>query len=267
MPPPSHFTFLRKGGNDHVIIPFPVPPSIKCGLCLLARGGGPWATEERQALARKHLREKHDGMAMIFKCSRCGDEFASLHGGRRHNPCRRSIAPSPNPPTLNAPTRSRLSVSPGAITTTTSTSTPTSRASVSPRSQVDPTFAPSYVSGNKLIMLYPGRPSRCPFEQCETSFTSFDTLSGAMSSMHRHLFEAHGVKASKFWRCSICGEEDTGLKMNGHYRRCLNSRPSTSPAHPSTRTDATNVGQETDEPSMACQLYGWLGSRRANIPP
>ena len=46
-------------------------------------------------MAQKHLKEKHDGLALKFKCARCGDEFASLHGGRRHYPCRRSIAPSP----------------------------------------------------------------------------------------------------------------------------------------------------------------------------
>ena len=215
MPPkPKPFILVLDEAAHSFFIPYPVPPTLKCGLCLKKRGGGPWSTEERQALARTHAKDKHEGTVTKFRCTKCNETFESSHGGRKHNQC----------------------------------STPTSRASVSPRLQVDSTFAPSYVSGNKLIMMYPGRPSRCPFEQCETSFTS--TLSRAMNSMHRHLFEAHGVKASKFWRCSICGEEDIGLKMNGHYRRCLNNRSPTSPALPSARTDAINDVQETDAPSM-----------------
>ena len=237
MPPPPHHTLSRRSGYDHVVIPFPVPPSIKCGLCPLARGGGPWKTEERQALARKHLKEKHDGLALKFKCVRCGDEFASLHGGRRHNPCRRSIAPSPitTAPT-NSPANSRLSARAGANPNM----TPLIGPSASPCSRSDITFAPSFVNGDKLIMMYPGRPSQCPVAQCADEFTSFDTLSGAMNSMHRHLHEAHGLKAVKFWRCSICGVEDTGLRMNVHYKRCSRTRASNSPASTTERTVLSN---------------------------
>ena len=88
-------------------------------------------------------------------------------------------------------------------------------------SPVDATFAPSFLSENRIILLYPGRPSRCPLQHCPEGFTTFDTLTGTMTSIHRHLHESHRIKADKFWRCSICGQEDTGLRMNGHYKRCL----------------------------------------------
>ena len=212
MPPPPHFMITRKVGYDHVVIPFPVPPSLKCGLCLKPRGGGPWRTEERQANARRHLLEKHNGLGLKYKCTKCRDEFESSHGGRMHNPCRRSIAPTPSPipsrTNTSSPAISRLCANSGASLNATPLTG--AGASASPGSRADLTFAPSFLIDGKLILLYPGEPSRCPMDQCAEEFVTFDKRTGAMTSMHRHLHEAHGVKAVKFWRCSICGVEENG---------------------------------------------------------
>ena len=150
-----------------------------------------------------------------------------------HNPCRRSAHPA----------------------------TPSS---MTPTSPVDATFAPSFLSENRIILLYPGRPSRCPLQHCSEGFTTFDTLTGAMTSIHRHLHESHLIKADKFWRCSICGLEDTGLRMNGHYKRCLRiqNAPISEP-QPSSRSESstplsprTTVTHETRLTTTPPQLPG-----------
>ena len=130
---------------------------------------------------------------------------------------------------------------------------PATPSSMTPTSPVDATFAPSFLSENRIILLYPGRPSRCPLQHCSEGFTTFDTLTGAMTSIHRHLHESHLIKADKFWRCSICGLEDTGLRMNGHYKRCLRiqnapisePQPSSRPESSTPLSPRTTVTHET----------------------
>ena len=53
-------------------------------------------------------------------------------------------------------------------------------------------------------------------DQCAEEFVKFNKRTGAMTSMDRHLHEVHGVKAVKFWRCSICGVEENCPRMNPH---------------------------------------------------
>ena len=115
-------------------------------------------------------------------------------------------------------------------------------------------------------MIYPGRPSQCPIDQCADGFTSFDTLSGAMNSMHRHLHEAHGLKTKKFWRCSICGIEDTGLRMNVHYGRCAKNRISDSPANASRETNSI-VGGEPTTPAGTATDSGPSPSSQTILAP
>ena len=82
-------------GLPHVIrpidgairIPYPIPPVIKCGLCL-AKRGGTWRTHERVRLARAHFRNAHtvEGVTpeFTFFCGACLFEGDTLHKVGRH---------------------------------------------------------------------------------------------------------------------------------------------------------------------------------------
>ena len=121
--------------------------------------------------------EAHQGQTRLFSkipTFQCRDEFDSLHGGRTHNPCRRSVQ------------------------STSSTNTTAA-------SQMGTPFTATSLIGNRVTLLYPGRPSCCPIENCMDGFSTFDTVTGAITSTRRHLHESHLIKAEKFWRCSICG--------------------------------------------------------------
>ena len=209
------YTIKFERGSKRVIIPYPVPPTLKCGLCSMARGGGPWSTSECQALARKHLKKKHSGSNVGFRCVKCKDAFDSLHGGRNHNPCRKSASNNDSSRSSGTPAGSNLTI----IDTSTNTNRDTS---------ID-CFTSCSIQDGKLILPYPGRPTRCPISQCDTEFVTFDERSGAMTSMHRHLATSHALLLEKIWRCTICGHEDGGQQMNCDFPKCSRSMSSSPP--------------------------------------
>ena len=93
--PPQPYLLSPRELSSNVVIPYLIPPVLKCGICPLVRVCGPWSTSEKHMneKTRKHIKEKHD-VEIIFQCSKCRDEFESLHNGRINNPCRRSAHPA-----------------------------------------------------------------------------------------------------------------------------------------------------------------------------
>ena len=196
-------------GLPHVIrpidgairIPYPIPPVIKCGLCL-AKRGGTWRTHERVRLARAHFRNAHtvEGVTpeLTFFCGACLFEGDTLHKVGRHK-----CGDTPRPLEADSQTSSSQDICVEGL-------------------------AESWICGSKLILRYPGQPTRCPLRDCADQFVTGDTMCGAMNAMHRHLDMDHGMLLQKFWRCSICGLEEGGHKMHHHFKRCGSSMPPSS---------------------------------------
>ncbi|KZS05615.1 Uncharacterized protein APZ42_031135 [Daphnia magna] len=88
-----------------------------------------------------------------------------------------------------------------------------------------PTFSPSRKEGDKLILKYPGKPTKCP--RCE--WNTLATNTRAISSIHRHLETAHTLRLVKYWECGVCGFAGDGPTLKGHYQR-LHSNHSPSPS-------------------------------------
>lgn len=84
--------------------------------------------------------------------------------------------------------------------------------------------------------------------------------------MYRHLDVAHGFKARKFWRCSICGVENTGHRMNAHYGICAKNRIPASPAMSSRGTNP-NLGRDPTTPAGTAAEPGPSPSSRTSLTP
>ena len=118
------------------------------------------------------------------------------------------------------------------------------------------------VSGQSVVALYPGRPTRCPWRtlcpsasaQCDRVIqgTGFHILQG----LHRHLLQVHKRDFLKLWECSKCGLRlEDGNKMRRHYDLCssggqtparegqtLSTRLACVAAPPRSSTPATDGG-------------------------
>jgi hypothetical protein len=75
------------------------------------------------------------------------------------------------------------------------------------------------ISGNKLILLYPGAPCQCP--RC--GWVTLSTNCNAMHSMARHLEIKHSLRLEKAWRCLKCGTIEDGKKIRSHDVKCSQS--------------------------------------------
>ncbi|KAI9550368.1 putative reverse transcriptase-2 [Daphnia sinensis] len=102
-----------------------------------------------------------------------------------------------------------------------------SQGSPNPAHSSLPTFSPSRIEGDKIILKYPGKPTKCP--RCE--WTTLATNTRAMGSIHRHLETAHTLRLVKYWECGVCGFAGDGPTLKGHYQR-LHSNPNPSPSIP-----------------------------------
>jgi len=177
----------------------PLPLTLKCGRCT-RKPVGQWSTEERFAAAKKHYREKHAPVEWVLFCSACGLEFAdSLHTAGRHwkNGC-----------------QFRSSWREGDSSASSDVLSGDDEAAPSTRSHT------AFLEEGKLIVLYPGRQSRCPLEDCPERFVTLDTLKGTMTSLFRHMETSHETRGlKKMWRCSICAIEMEGQKMRHHFNR------------------------------------------------
>ena len=87
------------------------------------------------------------------------------------------------------------------------------------RNSVHRVFPIPEISGNKLILLYPGAPCKCP--RC--GLVTLSTNCNAMHSMARHLEIKHSLRLEKAWRCSKCGTIEDGKKIRSHDVKCSQS--------------------------------------------
>ena len=177
-----------------VKIPLPLPPSLCCGLadCQRERGRGPWKSGQRHLQALDHLRKRHpirgsSELRVFYFCQKCGLEFESFISGGRHargctyqqDDSRQSLD--------NAGVSSA-----GESFASNNVTQPEERRAV---------YADTRIEENRLILLYPGQPSRC--SMCEHTFAS--TMFHAMNSMFRHMEMDHGLRGlKKWWKCSLC---------------------------------------------------------------
>ena len=186
-----------------VRVPIPLPLTLKCGRCT-RNPVSQWSTEERFASAKKHFRNKHALVTWTLFCSGCGLEFNdSLHAAGRHwkNHCQYLSS----------------RVDDGSYLSSDSLPSDDGIGGINPSLSI----CDSFFEGNKLIVSYPGRPSRCPLNVCPERFVTMDTLKGTMGSLFRHMETSHLIRGlGKMWRCSICLiEMKDGRKMRHHYDR------------------------------------------------
>jgi len=113
----------------------------------------------------------------------------------------------------------------------------TQNLSIGSLADVGVTFAPAIIDGDKLVLVYPGVPSRCP--RCPTVYRS--TGYHAMQSMFRHLEVSHGIGGlEKCWKCSVCEFQSDGHKLNAHFKK----------EHPENRLmQSLNVSNQTATPN------------------
>ncbi|KZR96342.1 Uncharacterized protein APZ42_009375 [Daphnia magna] len=88
-----------------------------------------------------------------------------------------------------------------------------SQGSPNPAHSSLPTFSPSRIEGDKIILKYNGKPTKCP--RCE--WTTLATNTRAMGSIHRDLETAHTLRLVKYWECGVCGFAGDGPTLKGHY--------------------------------------------------
>jgi hypothetical protein len=207
---------IKRGRNQVVRFPIPLPHSIKCGhkSCEGETGNGPWSGEGKHNRLFSHINDRHrargDNPPAIFFCEKCHREFSSFASAGRHAKNCSDI--------INQHLLSSLEL------TIASEGGRISLPSTSGRESMAPKFEITRISGSKLVLIYPGKPSRCSL--CEWVTTS--SLCRAMQSMHRHMEVEHSIRLEKFWACSICGLEGTGTQLNCHFKKCLSSRASSS---------------------------------------
>ncbi len=92
----------------------------------------------------------------------------------------------------------------------------TSNITIGSLADVGVVFAPTEINGDKLVLRYPGVPSRCP--RCPTVYRS--TGCHVMQSMFRHLEVSHGLRGLKrWWKCSLCEFSADGHKLNAHFKK------------------------------------------------
>jgi hypothetical protein len=113
-------------------------------------------------------------------------------------------------------------------------------------------FAPTEIDGDKLVLVYPGVPSRCP--RCPKVYRS--TGYHAMQSMFRHLEESHGLRGLKrWWKCSACEFKADGHKLNAHFKKNhseVRQQPlEVTQEHETTSEDQTSNQSSTSSTSSA----------------
>jgi hypothetical protein len=77
--------------------------------------------------------------------------------------------------------------------------------------------------GDKVILVYPPRPSKCPLCSWTCLRTRADAngtpTTGVVDGIISHLYTRHnGIKATRFWRCSKCLVLGEGMAMHHHHR-------------------------------------------------
>jgi hypothetical protein len=77
--------------------------------------------------------------------------------------------------------------------------------------------------GDKVILLYPPRPSKCPLCSWTCVGTRADANGTPTTSVAdgiiSHLYTHHnGIKATRFWRCSKCLVLGEGMALHHHHR-------------------------------------------------
>jgi len=180
-------SYAIRAVEQKICLPYPIPQTLKCGYCNRGRGGK-WTAFNRVDKAKEHLVSKHPSEAednlWTFRCSRCNIEHDSLDNAALHQ--------------ANC-----------SITETSQAAPP------------DP-LVECFLSGDQLVLLFPGRPSRCPIPNCNDGFITAAKDTAAMNSIHRHMVLSHNFDKNlkKIWRCSICSTEQHGLLMRHHFNRC-----------------------------------------------
>ena len=196
--------------NGIIRISLPTATSLGCGFrrCQGLKGCGPWTGEQRHLQASRHIEACHTSperrsFETIYFCSKCKEEFTSYASGGRH--LRKCKAP-----TTNQSLRLSLDRTLGASLDETRTITIDSLA------EVGVAFAPTEIDGDKLILVYPGVPSRC--SQCPSVYRS--TGCHVMQSMFRHMEVSHGLRGlRRWWKCSECEYSADGHKLNAHFKK------------------------------------------------
>ena len=204
---PSVRVFPRDG---IIRISLPVASSLVCGYkrCNGVKGCGPWKGEQRHLQVSRHITSCHSSAEQpsfetIYFCSKCKKEFTSYPSCGRH--LKKCEAPS-----INQSLRLSLDRTLG------TTLDETQNLSIGSLTDIGVSFAASNIEGDKLVMVYPGVPSRCP--RCPVVYRS--TGYHAMQSMFRHVEVSHGIGGLKrWWSCSVCGYKADGHKLNAHFKK------------------------------------------------
>ena len=93
------------------------------------------------------------------------------------------------------------------------------------------------IDGKLLVMEYPGRASRCPYEVCD--FVTREVDWRVMDRMAKHLETKHGTMTKedaivKVWACSKCGFQGTGSQLaKVHFPKCTARAPRSGALSPS----------------------------------
>ena len=147
--------------------------------CVMQRekGGGPWTGEDRKKNLLDHLKIQHPGgsaLTPVFFCTKCRLEFNNFTTAGRHG---RKCSGEANSVSFS------LDLTLRSVEARSSFSSDRC-------SSVRRVFPVSEISGNKLILLYPGVPSQCP--RC--GWVTLASNCNAMHSMVRHLETKHSLR-------------------------------------------------------------------------
>lgn len=123
--------------------------------CQGERGNGPWSGERKRQLAEKHIKDGHSKREVqfttLYVCIGCKKKFHSfIPAGRHARPCPKYLSSSIVHQFIERTVSSEIVGS-----------------KKSPNHAYSPfsTFPPCRIEGDKIILKYPGGPTKCP--RCE----------------------------------------------------------------------------------------------------
>ena len=158
--------------------------------------------DRKRQLAETHIKERNSRRGVQLTTQYvylgCKKEFSSfISAGRHARPYSGSLSSSNLRQSLELTIASAMDGSQG---------------SPNPVHSPLPSFSPSRIEGDKIILKYPEKPTKCP--RCE--WTTLATNTRAMGCIHRHLETPHKLRLVKYWECGVCGFSGDSPTLKGH---------------------------------------------------